>query len=72
MSWREQSRKIIVYVSDDFVKFAGDGALSGQSLPNTGQCILKPDGRYDEAAIVVRSSFFCGRDVYAHCIARVG
>lgn len=40
VGWRENSRQIIIFASDERMHFAGDGKLAGIIKPNDGKCHL--------------------------------
>lgn len=45
IGWRNQSRKIIVFMTDGEYHAAGDGKWLGINTPHDGQCYMK-DGQY--------------------------
>ncbi|XP_053374637.1 integrin alpha-5-like isoform X2 [Mercenaria mercenaria] len=55
IGWRNQSRRILVYVSDSGFHFAGDGKLAGIDEPNDGLCHLAPNAQSTEEYIYTHS-----------------
>lgn len=47
IGWRQQSRRIIVYSTDDKFHYAGDGRLAGIVAPNDERCHLNEDSEYE-------------------------
>ncbi|KAK7082573.1 Integrin beta-1 [Halocaridina rubra] len=47
IGWRDQSRRIIVFSTDDKFHYAGDGKLAGVVTPNDEKCHLNENGEYD-------------------------
>lgn len=43
MGWRDNSRQLIIFASDDRMHYAGDGKLAGLITPNDCQCHLTPN-----------------------------
>ena len=44
IGWRDQSRKVIIYTTDQSFHIAMDGKLGGIVTPNDGKCHLNPSG----------------------------
>ncbi|KAL4222416.1 integrin [Mactra antiquata] len=42
IGWRNQSRRVLIHISDGGFHFAGDGKLGGIDRPSDGQCHLEP------------------------------
>ena len=48
VGWRENSRKILLIMTDDVLHTAGDGRLAGIVKPNDGQCHTQYDPSYNK------------------------
>ena len=48
VGWRENSRKILLIMTDDVFHTAGDGRLAGIAKPNDGQCHTQYDPSYNK------------------------
>ncbi|XP_067138618.1 integrin beta-PS-like [Centruroides vittatus] len=48
IGWRDNSRKILVFSTDNKYHIAGDGKLAGILRPNSGRCSLNREGEYSE------------------------
>ncbi|CAL1545862.1 unnamed protein product [Lymnaea stagnalis] len=46
IGWRNNSRKLLIFASNDRFHLAGDGRLAGIVIPNDGACHLDQDGKY--------------------------
>lgn len=46
INWREQSRKILIHITDASYHSAGDGILAGITQPYDGKCYLDDEGYY--------------------------
>ena len=46
VGWRNPSRKVIIYTTDQSFHIAMDGKLGGLVVPNDGQCHLDLNGNY--------------------------
>ena len=51
IGWRDQSRKVIIYTTDQSFHIAMDGKLGGIVTPNDGKCHLNPSGYYSYSKI---------------------
>ena len=51
IGWRNQSRKVIIYTTDQSFHIAMDGKLGGIVTPNDGHCHLNPSGYYDYSKV---------------------
>lgn len=51
IGWRSQSRRVLIYISDNGFHFAGDGKLAGIDKPNDGECHLESHGDMGESYI---------------------
>ncbi|ELU10143.1 hypothetical protein CAPTEDRAFT_93285 [Capitella teleta] len=49
IGWRNSSRKVLLFTTDDSFHHAGDGRLGGIVTPNDGLCHLDAEGRYNES-----------------------
>ncbi|XP_059140865.1 integrin beta-1-like [Physella acuta] len=48
IGWRNKSRKLLIFASNDRFHLAGDGRLAGIVLPNDGHCHLDSQKRYSK------------------------
>ncbi|XP_055851878.1 integrin beta-nu isoform X2 [Episyrphus balteatus] len=49
IGWKKEARKIVVFATDGFMHFAGDGILAGASIKNDRKCHLDESGEYTES-----------------------
>ncbi|KAI8427302.1 hypothetical protein MSG28_001889 [Choristoneura fumiferana] len=47
INWRDQSRKILIHITDASYHSAGDGMLAGLTRPYDGKCYLNEEGYYE-------------------------
>ena len=54
IGWRNDSMRLLVFVSDADSHFGMDSKMAGIVLPNDGQCHLDSNNEYSMASLLVR------------------
>lgn len=57
IGWRDQVRKVIIFITDEDTHYAYDGKLGGLPIPQDNQCHLSQSGKYTEALKMDYPSF---------------